>query len=378
MWRLCLLIASAVQGKLLSTWGESVCFIQPDAKLYCIGMDSYGTFGGLERQRYTFPVELRGVDAATDVAHGGDHTCIVDHAAVKCVGRNWYGQLGDNSFNSQPRFVNVKALPGPVSNVYVSPFQHTCALLVSGGVRCWGEGSTGQMANQQAVAKNALPVAVYGYEDSGVVQMALGFGFTCIATNKGEAKCAGTNSNTQSENQLEMTQVFGLETGVVSIESSGHHVCVIVAPEGGVFCWGENFSGALGNGQTVSSHVPVQPIGLQSGVASIGFGNGATTYAVMQSGGAVKWFGVNPFLSDTDFDPEDDGLDLELLVGSSDIPMDFHEAKSGIREIQGRRTVCSISARDLEVKCMGYGFKPSTWAAEEGDFSIEWQSPFAM
>jgi alpha-tubulin suppressor-like RCC1 family protein len=57
---------------------------------------------------------------------------------------------------------------------------------------------------------------------------------------------------------------------------------------GGVECWGDGYSGQLGNGTTTDRHAAADVLHLSSGVASVSAG-AAHTCAVMMTGGVMCW-----------------------------------------------------------------------------------------
>jgi hypothetical protein len=73
---------------------------------------------------------------------------------------------------------------------------------------------------------------------------------------------------------------------VTAISAGEYHVCALQAP-GGVFCWGNNSEGQLGDGTHTERHIPVPVSGLSDAVA-ISAG-GFHTCALRASGQVVCW-----------------------------------------------------------------------------------------
>lgn len=108
---------------------------------------------------------------AVAVSAGGEHTCAVtDTGAALCWGHNDNGQLGNGT--TTDRLVPSRVL-GLGSNVaaIAAGVDHTCALLKTGGVKCWGNNDYGQLGN--GTRKNSTTrVDVQGLDsDVGCVTM---------------------------------------------------------------------------------------------------------------------------------------------------------------------------------------------------------------
>jgi alpha-tubulin suppressor-like RCC1 family protein len=77
---------------------------------------------------------------------------------------------------------------------------HTCAVLTSGSVRCWGLGNSGQLGygNGNWIGDNELPSSAGDVNVGGpVVQVAAGGLHTCALLSTGAVRCWGENSARQ-------------------------------------------------------------------------------------------------------------------------------------------------------------------------------------
>jgi alpha-tubulin suppressor-like RCC1 family protein len=144
----------------------------------------------------------------------------MDNGYLECWGGNSAGQLGLGLPASDPSR-NIGDDEAPAKNgglqlenviaVYAKNTS-TCARLLTGGTRCWGLNSKGQL----------------GYPD---------------ITNKGD-----TNLDKPSVlNDIS----FGAGVSATSIAMGSTHVCALLN-SGQVKCWGRNNAGQLGNGQILT------------------------------------------------------------------------------------------------------------------------------
>ena len=233
---------------------------------------------------------LRGIAA---IAGGEYSTCALTVAGrVKCWGYNYFGQLGDGTFNSRSIPLAVVGLPSEVAAIDTGG-GHTCALTAAGGVKCWGTNGWGQLGDETTM-NSSTPVDVVGL-GSGVAAIAAGGTHSCALTTGGGVKCWGWNGwgqlgdGTYTERHAPVN-VVGLGSGVAAIATGWLHVCALTTA-GGVKCWGQNRNGQLGDGTTTDRHMPVDVVGLGSGVAAIAAGYEHT--CALTETNKVKCWGSN-------------------------------------------------------------------------------------
>ena len=123
----------------------------------CWGSNSYGqTGGGTQNRDNNLTLSGRAGspliqgEEATAIAAGRSHTCaILSGGAVRCWGRNSYGQTGGGTQNSgNDRTLSGRAgsplIQGEEATAIAAGSYHTCAILSGGAVRCWGYNEYGQ------------------------------------------------------------------------------------------------------------------------------------------------------------------------------------------------------------------------------------------
>jgi alpha-tubulin suppressor-like RCC1 family protein len=143
------------------------------------------------------PIELGG--PVVQVAAGGFHTCaLLEGGEVLCWGDGQYGQLGYGNTNSiGDDEVPVDIGPIDVGGVVVqisAGAQHTCVLLEDGNVKCWGQGGHGILGygNEESIGDDEVP------SDVGTVEVgdeasfvSAGYSHTCALLATGVLRCWG-------------------------------------------------------------------------------------------------------------------------------------------------------------------------------------------
>ena len=238
------------------------CVRQENGEVLCWGQAiKGGEVGDGSGDVRALPVVVSGVSNASQLSADGFHSCVVvQRGAVKCWGSNELGQIGDGSFtnvtftnstyNNRYTPVYVKGVVG-ATDVDTGLF-HSCALMGTGTVKCWGYNVYGQLGDGTASLSRTLPVDVVGI--AGAVSIAAGNNHTCAVVSSGAIMCWGRGFNGQlgngyTQNSLTPVTVLGI-TNAVAVASSQDHTCAILT-DGQVRCWGNNASGQLAADPTV-------------------------------------------------------------------------------------------------------------------------------
>jgi len=252
------------------------CVIASDNKLYCWGRNHRGQLGNNSMVDSSRPVavNMTGVLAGKttkQISTGAYHTCVVasDDNAY-CWGENMKGQLGNNSTanSSVPVKVDTSGvLAGKTIKQISTGHYHTCAVASDDKMYCWGENNNGELGNGSTV-DSRVPVAV---NMTGVLagktikQMSVGTYNTCVISSDDKVYCwgsnaygqVGNNSLTDSNVPVAVNTTGVLAGKTIKQISVGHHRACAIASDDKMYCWGNNMGGALGNGSTADSHIPV-------------------------------------------------------------------------------------------------------------------------
>lgn len=275
---------------MLSAGYQHSCALTDNGGVKCWGDNYYAQLGDGTQIRRLTPVDVSGLSSGvTHLTAGSAHTCVVTNAgAVKCWGDNSAGQLGDGTVSRRLTPVYVSGLSSGVSKV-AAGYGHTCAITSSGGVKCWGWNGYGQLGDGTTTTR-ITPVDVSGLS-SGVVAIALGYKHTCALLDSGGVKCWGWNAYGQLGDGTTDTRLTPVDVGSLSginwLAVGYEHSCAVTS-SGGATCWGQNSYGQLGDGTLTPSFSPVSVSGLSSGVAALSGGYNHTC-ALLTAGGVQCW-----------------------------------------------------------------------------------------
>lgn len=205
-------------------------------------------------------------ELALGLSTGIDHACaLLSSGEVWCWGDNSLGQLGRGA---GPGLLPASSSPAPVdlggpALEVLAGLRFSCALRQDGAVICWGAGTFGVLGNgQEAVVGNVgndeTPASVGPVQLGGrAVQLALGFDHACAVMEEGSVRCWGYNALGQlgyghtdhigDDEAVSEAGTVELPGRALQVSAGNSHSCALLE-DGSVHCWGDNSLGELGYG----------------------------------------------------------------------------------------------------------------------------------
>lgn len=340
------------------------CAAMTAGSVKCWGRNHTGQLGdGTFFDRET-PVDVGGLSGApVAISAGFWHTCVLNSSdGLECWGANFSGQLGDGSQLNRTQAVDVSGMTSGVAAVE-SGYQHTCAILLTASVKCWGHGDLGKLGTH--VIQSSLPLDVEGIND--VISISGGDQHTCAVTGDGSVYCWGFNDfgrlgdGTGINFSPRPVPVLPLGSSAVAITAGGRrgtegtkpHNCAVITG-GGVKCWGQNTLGQLRSGTTISGIDPVDVTGLTSGVLVTSTSATSRHTCAITGTGGVKCWGWNTtgqLGNGTDAGPELCGPLLDTPC--STVPVNVVGLTTGLSTVAtGFGHSCAVTTGGA-VKCWG-------------------------
>lgn len=251
---------------------NTTCARFAGGELRCWGAGGNGVLGNGSTADSSTPVQVSGfASGATTLAAGPWSACAVkSDGTAWCWGFNMRGQLGDFSTTQRASPVQVcaageTAYPcvshlASASDIAVSETQG-CAV-TGGEVVCWGQSGLTVGLGDGTTTSSLAPVRVCAVGQaapcasflSGISQVVTGFGYGCALSSLGDLYCWGDNDSGQLGNGNTTDQLVPVQVAGTWISVSAFHLTTCgVKSDNTVWCWGSNTYGAMGIGSTSGS-----------------------------------------------------------------------------------------------------------------------------
>lgn len=245
------------------------------------------------------------------IAAGAYHTCAIRDGDFRafCWGSNGGGRIGaeypDIAYRWPAQLTRLGLADGlnvPWRDVkwtkLSSGAYHTCGIRnVDGRLFCWGRGNEGQLGTGSSEgSSNPTPLAVATV--SGVTSwkdVTTGSSHTCAIANTDKLYCWGSYSNGLlgisglSSNVLAPALVDSSRTWL-AVSAGSEHSCALELA-GGIYCWGKNGDGRLGDGTIIARYIPTAVAGTNSGWVQVSVANESS--CGLKSTGQIYCWGDN-------------------------------------------------------------------------------------
>jgi hypothetical protein len=233
--------APVTDGMLLAVTNGYRC-VARGGRVWCWGADNMGQAGGgaASSAGVPEPREVPNLAGVVELAASDEHACArLASGRVKCWGANGAGEVGSASapagtctlvnFDAGPSDAPCQPspteVPGVEGAVQLSLGDaRSCTRLSGGAIKCWGLSVRGA---------EWLPM------QADVMDMALGNQDACVVASAGTIRCSGSTLETLAEWR-----------GVARVAMSAKNMFSCVLRSGAVDCWGDNYAGQRGIGNT--------------------------------------------------------------------------------------------------------------------------------
>jgi hypothetical protein len=267
-------------------------------------------------------VDLGAGRKAVAISANCDLSCaLLDDGSVKCWGANGWGalglgdtidrggepsQMGDN-LPAVDLGTGRKAIAISAGSCSSDFYAHACAVLDDGSVKSWGSNTQGELGQGDTLNRGGLPGQMGDNlkpVDLGTghtaVAVSAGYGLSCALLSDGHVKCWGGGGQLGLGDELARGDKpgeigdnlpaldLGTNAKAVAITAGYSSTCALLAG-GGFKCWGLNYDGQLGLGDTkgrgdmpgqMGDHLPVVDLGACSDAAAVAVGDGASAGGV--------------------------------------------------------------------------------------------------
>ena len=266
----------------LSAMENTTCARLANGEARCWGAGQDGELGNGQLSDRSRPTPVRAVSGSgrltgvTQIEVGERHVCArLANGQARCWGANSEGQLGNGTVvgHARPVVVRNTGDTGPLTGVgqVSAGTAQSCATRVDQTAVCWGSNGQGQLGTGTFDDRHLPTVVVADAARSplrGVAGVGTGFLHSCARLTNGQVRCWGQNGFDQLGNGVEAGPKSAVAgpvrnrtnsgdlVGVAQVSVGSSHTCVRLTNEE-ARCWGYDGTGALGDGGTTPSPVPV-------------------------------------------------------------------------------------------------------------------------
>ena len=251
----------------------ATCVVLESGSAKCWGENSFSKLSSKNGDiAFENAAVIRFEQKITNLVMGSGFTCtLLENGKGKCWGHNGFGQLGiGRSEEVVTSEMTTNILIDEKIVQLTATGHHVCALLESGRAKCWGgEGlrlglglGVRQVGGTEKEMRNLSNILVRGE----IAQISAGLTHTCAVLRSGKLNCWGSNgsgqlglgiaSNEYGKTTEEINEPVVAVAGekVIQVALRNNSTCALL-DSGAVKCWGDNSAGQLGVGDALNRGV---------------------------------------------------------------------------------------------------------------------------
>jgi alpha-tubulin suppressor-like RCC1 family protein len=243
---------------------DSAFAVDTTGHVWAWGDNEGGEFCQGNAKEHLTPVELSFTHVTT-LAGAANHATYDSGGTIYSCGNNTYGELGDGSTTSSMTRVKVTGLDDALVTTLVAAWGETGALLSNGDYYDWGYNGGGQVGNggtkpvttpfQVPLDAAVTKVAQGGSLGNNGQSLALLANGTLWAWGNGEFYQLGNGVKGNEESPIQITPPKSVTFVALA---TGGSTSYAITKAGGVWAWGYNVNGEVGNGTTKTAREPVK------------------------------------------------------------------------------------------------------------------------
>ncbi len=336
---------------------EHTCAVTMSGVAYCWGSNLSGQLGGgvtMIEPVYPAPIAIDSAASFQHIVAGDRHSCAITTTTglLHCWGANDRSQRGVAAASAYvPTAVDAVAL-----STLSTGTDSTCGVAASGGARrCWGANAGTELGNAAASSPPVNVPTPIGAGPAAWSRVTMGVIFGCGISGGGAAGilyCWGQNAAGQAATDPTLDDPVVIPVQVedptiavadswIDAAAGYHHACGILSElgnSGGLWCWGENGQGQLGN--ELGSGYQQRLVAGSADWIDVDVGNAHT--CALRATGVLHCFGANDSGQLGDGTPYGRSALGAPIAGATDwVALSAGNVSScGIRDAVERRLYC--------------------------------------
>jgi len=231
----------------ISAGADNTCALKTNGAIFCWGNNDYGQLGDGTTSDKNIPAQITTALDWKEISAGNYHTCALkNNGSAWCWGYNYNGQLGDGTHLD-------KKVPTRVGSDYdwstaSAGYTYTCATKTNRSLWCWGSNADGKLGSG-ATAEVSVPARIGA--DADWAKIKASWLHTCGIKTNNELFCWGENEDGQLGDGTQVDKFYpgriGTDSDWSQVTLGSYHSCAVKV-NGEIYCWGGNYYAQLGLG----------------------------------------------------------------------------------------------------------------------------------